>query len=103
MSSPQKDNTKTYKANSSEGDSINKLSTTAKTVTICTTSDQVEKCSTAYDPSNPYQQNDELINTSEQESIPQNRSLASEVFEKARTRFDMFWGKNKPNPEDSNH
>lgn len=32
----------------------------------------------------------------------QTRSLASEVLEKARTRFDMFWGKSKPNPEDSN-
>lgn len=66
--------------------------------------------STSACPSNvPYQQTELSATATERteqaelcESVAPARSLASEVLEKARTRFDMFWGKSKPNPEDSN-
>lgn len=106
--SPKKDITKITK--NYLGEPSNKKQTctnpTVKTVKICTS--DVEKCSSASPSNVPYQQTDELTSSEQAEieqcdtTAPQNRSLASEVLEKARTRFDMFWGKSKPNPEDSN-
>lgn len=81
----------------------------SKSVSIRTS--DVDPCSSAFpsDPNVPYQESEGSRSSTEQAELlessvsagPQ-RSLASEVLEKARTRFDMFWGKSKPNPEDDN-
>lgn len=91
--------------NSPEGDPPNIKSICTNPSTIGKTV-SIEKCSSAY-PIVSYQQT-ELPITEQAEvcdspvSATPQRSLASEVLEKARTRFDMFWGKSKPSPEDSN-